>query len=247
MLSHKNLVFEADAILKTTGLGENDSTLSFLPLSHVAERLQGQLVAVSAGLTVNYAESMETILRDVGEVHATALLCVPRLWEKIYANIQSGIQEAPPLRRRIFDWSMGVGTACYEIENAGGQVGPVLAAKRAIADRLVFAKIRTKLGMTETQTLLSGAAPLSKTLGTFFASIGLRIQEAYGQTECVGVSNMNPPHRVKFGTVGPPFQAWTFESPRTERSCARRQCLLGLFQGPRGHGRDSGRWMAAHR
>ena len=203
MLSHKNLVFEADAILDTIGLDEESSTLSFLPLSHVAERLQGELVAVTAGTTVNYAESMETILRDVGEVNATALLCVPRLWEKIYANIQSGLQDAPPLRRRIFDWSMGVGTACFEIENSGGEVGPVLAAKRAIADRLVFSKIRDRLGMTHCQTLLSGAAPLSATVGTFFASIGLRIQEAYGQTECVGVSNLNPAHRMKFGTVGP--------------------------------------------
>ena len=123
MLSHKNLVFEADAIVETTGLGDNDSTLSFLPLSHVAERLQGELVAVSSGITVNYAESMETILRDVGEVNATTLLCVPRLWEKIYANIQSGLQEASPLKRRIFDWSMAVGTSCFEIENNGGTVG----------------------------------------------------------------------------------------------------------------------------
>ena len=206
MLSHKNLVFEADAILKSADLGDEDSTLSFLPLSHVAERLQGELVGISAGLTVNYAESMETILRDVGETHATALLCVPRLWEKIYANVQSGLQDASPLKRRIFDWSMAVGTECFEIENAGGQVGTVLNAKRAVADRLVFSKLRAKLGMTHTRTLLSGAAPLSATVGTFFASMGLRIQEAYGQTECAGVSNINPPDRMKFGTVGPKLE-----------------------------------------
>lgn len=203
MLSHKNLVFEADAILSASDLNEDDSTLSFLPLSHVAERLQGELVAISSGFTVNYAESMETILRDLGEVNATTLLCVPRLWEKIYANIQSGLQDASPLKRRIFDWSMDVGTRCFEIENSGGVPGPALSMKRSIADRLVFSKIRQKLGMSHVRILLSGAAPLSFTVGTFFASIGLRIQEAYGQTECVGVSNMNPPERQIFGTVGP--------------------------------------------
>lgn len=203
MLSHKNLVFEADAIQAVAQLESDDSTLSFLPLSHVAERLQGELVAVSVGLTVNYAESMETILRDSGEINATTLLCVPRLWEKIYASIQSGLQDASPLKRRIFDWSMGVGVECFSVENDGGQVGVVLAGKRAIAHRLVFSKLRAKLGMQHTRILLSGAAPLSSTVGTFFASIGLRIQEAYGQTECGGVCNLNPSHRIKFGTVGP--------------------------------------------
>jgi len=128
---------------------------------------------------------------------------VPRLWEKIYASIQSGLQDASPLKRRIFDWSMAVGVECFSVENDGGQVGTVLAAKRAIAHRLVFSKLRAKLGMQHTRILLSGAAPLSSTVGTFFASIGLRIQEAYGQTECGGVSNLNPSHRIKFGTVGP--------------------------------------------
>ncbi len=161
------------------------------------------MVGVSAGLTVNYAESMETILRDAGETNATTLLCVPRLWEKIYASIQSGLQDASPLKNRIFDWSMAVGTACFAIENNGGQVGFVLSVKRAVANRLVFSKLRAKLGLVHSRTLLSGAAPLSSTVGTFFASIGLRIQEAYGQTECVGVSNLNPAHRMKFGTVGP--------------------------------------------
>lgn len=203
MLSHKNLIFEADAILAVAPLDNGDSTLSFLPLSHVAERLQGELVGVSAGLTVNYAESMETILRDAGETNATTLLCVPRLWEKIYASIQSGLQDASPLKKRIFDWSMAVGSACFAIENNGGQVGFVLGVKRAVANRLVFSKLRAKLGLVHSRTLLSGAAPLSSTVGTFFASIGLRIQEAYGQTECVGVSNLNPAHRIKFGTVGP--------------------------------------------
>jgi long-chain acyl-CoA synthetase len=231
MLSHKNLVFEADAILKGTDLNEKDSTLSFLPLSHVAERLQGELVGVTAGLTVNYAESMETILRDVGETNATTLLCVPRLWEKIYANIQSGIQEASPLKRRIFDWSMAVGTECFETENAGGSVGPVLSAKRAIADRLVFSKVRAKLGMTHTSHLLSGAAPLSATVGTFFASIGLRIQEAYGQTECVGVSNMNPPDRLKFGTVGPALEGVEVKIAEDGEILVRGDnVFLGYFQ-----------------
>ncbi|MEE2751635.1 MAG: long-chain fatty acid--CoA ligase [Myxococcota bacterium] len=203
MLSHVNLTFMADALADVILLNEDDSTLSFLPLSHVAERLQGQVCALSQGATVNFAESMDTIVRDLGEVNATTLLCVPRLWEKIYAKIQSGLEEAPPLRRRIFDWSIAQGTEAFELRNSGQTPSPVLAAKLAVADRLVFSKLRAGLGMTHSRKFLSGAAPLSSQVGTFFASIGFVIQEAYGQTECTGVCNVNRRDHVKFGTVGP--------------------------------------------
>jgi long-chain acyl-CoA synthetase len=203
MLSHRNLTFMADAISQVVEFEEGDSTLSFLPLSHVAERLQGQVCAVSEGLTVNYGESMETIVRDLGEVNATTLLCVPRLWEKIYASIHSGLEDASPLKKRLFDWAITQGTEAFELRNSGSEPGPILEAKLAVADRLIFSKVRAKLGMTHTRKFLSGAAPLSAQVGTFFASLGLVIQEAYGQTECTGVSNVNPRAHVKFGTVGP--------------------------------------------
>ncbi len=205
MLSHRNLVFMADAILQVLVVDDTHSSLSFLPLSHVAERLQGEVVAVTAGITVNYAEDLTTITRDLGEVNATLLLCVPRLWEKIYATIQSGVADAPPLRQRLFDWAVAAGEERFEVENHGRTPNPVLLARYAIADRLVFSKLRARLGMTYVEALASGAAPLSRAVGTFFAGLGLKIQEVYGQTECTGVCTANPQGRLKFGTVGPPL------------------------------------------
>ncbi len=204
MLSHANLVFMADAIIQVLTVDDSQSSLSFLPLSHVAERLQGEVVAVTAGITVNYAEDLTTITRDLGETNPTLLLCVPRLWEKIYATIQSGVADAPPLRKRIFDWAVAQGEALFETRNRGATPTPLLLARHAIADRLVFSKLRTKLGMVHVENLASGAAPLSSQVGTFFAGLGLQIQEVYGQTECTGVCTANPRSRLKFGTVGPP-------------------------------------------
>ncbi len=204
MLSHQNLVFMADSILQVLVVDDSHSSLSFLPLSHVAERLQGEVVAITAGITVNYAEDLTTITRDLGETNPTLLLCVPRLWEKIYATIQSGVADAPPLRKRIFDWAVAAGEARFEVENRGATPNPALLARYAVADRLVFSKLRARLGMTHVEALASGAAPLSKAVGTFFAGLGLKIQEVYGQTECTGVCTANPQGRLKFGTVGPP-------------------------------------------
>lgn len=204
MLSHHNLVFMADSLLQVLGVDDTHSSLSFLPLSHVAERLQGEVVAISAGITVNYADDLTTITRDLGETNPTLLLCVPRLWEKIYATIQSGVADAPPLRKRIFDWAVAAGEARFEVENRGATPNPALLARYAIADKLVFSKLRARLGMTHVEALASGAAPLSKQVGTFFAGLGLKIQEVYGQTECTGVCTANPQGRLKFGTVGPP-------------------------------------------
>ena len=204
MLSHHNLVFMADSLLQVLAVDDSHSSLSFLPLSHVAERLQGEVVAVSAGITVNYAEDLTTITRDLGETNPTLLLCVPRLWEKIYATIQSGVADAPPLRKQLFDWAVAAGEARFEVENGGRTSNPALLARYAVADRLVFSKLRARLGMTHVEALASGAAPLSKTVGTFFAGLGLKIQEVYGQTECTGVCTANPRGRLKFGTVGPP-------------------------------------------
>ncbi|MCK6528145.1 long-chain fatty acid--CoA ligase [Myxococcota bacterium] len=202
MLSHGNLAVEAAAIARIFDAGEDDATLSFLPLSHIAERLQGELVAIAIGYTVNFAESMEKVLDNLQEVQPTILLCVPRLWEKIYARLQDGLASAPPMRRRIFAWAGAVGLEWFAATHHGEKPGAWLSVQHALAGRLVYSKLRARLGMTRTRRLVSGAAPLSKELAEFFASLGLVITEAYGQTECVGVSHFNPPDRVRFGTVG---------------------------------------------
>ena len=204
MLSHENIMAMGDSLIGVIEATDQDSSLSFLPLSHIAERLQGEVMAIRVGYTVNMGEGIPAVAQNLVEVEPTVLVCVPRLWEKYYAKITSGLQDAPALRKKLFDWAAGVGSEVQDHRAATGSDRMPLGLKIRydVADRLVLSKLRKRLGMGRTRTFLSGAAPLSAEVGRFFASVGIVIQEVYGQTECTGVCTYNPSTRPKFGTVG---------------------------------------------
>ena len=202
MLSHGNLVAMAESLAATIVLKEDASSLSFLPLSHIAERLQGEVMAIRMAYTVNIGEGIPQVASNLVEVEPTLLLCVPRLWEKMYARIKSGVEDSPRLRRKLFDWATAVGARAAEVRSQGKRLPLALRIQYDVADRLVLSKLRARIGMARAQAFLSGAAPLSAEIGGFFASLGITIQEAYGQTECTGVCTANTLPRVKFGTVG---------------------------------------------
>ncbi len=204
MLSHDNLVAMAVSVTSILDVDENDSSLSFLPLSHIAERLQGELVAVMMGYTVNFGGGLEKVLDDLKEVQPTILLCVPRLWEKIYGRIKDGLATAPPARQKLFAWALDVGWRHFEASQGGGSMPFWLGIQHAIAKKLIYSKVKDKLGMGNTRRFISGAAPLASEIGRFFASLGIPINEAYGQTECTGICNATPLGGLRFGTVGKP-------------------------------------------
>jgi len=204
-LSHLNLMAMADSLAEVLHVGPVDSSLSFLPLSHIAERLQGEVMAIRTGYTVNMGEGLEKVPENLAEVEPTLLVCVPRLWEKYYSKISSGIEDAPDLRRKLFQWATAAGLKAYDRRSAGKRLGPLSRIKLDVADRLVLSKVRKKLGMARGKAFVSGAAPLSAEVGRFFASLGIIIQEVYGQTECAGVCTYNPAEHVKYGTVGLPL------------------------------------------
>ncbi len=205
MLSHANLVAMAESLAATLELQGDASSLSFLPLSHIAERLQGEVMAIRMGYAVNMGEGIPQVAANLLEVEPTLLLCVPRLWEKIYAKIQSNVQDAPALRRKLFDWATTVGKEAAAVRAEGRSLPLPLRVRFDVADRLVLSKLRARIGMGRAQRFLSGAAPLSAEIGSFFAALGITIQEAYGQTECTGVCTANNLPKVKFGTVGAPL------------------------------------------
>ena len=202
MISHTNMMAMAESLAGALEAGEGDSSLSFLPLSHVAERLQGEVMAIRVAYTVNMGEGLPAVAANLVEVEPTILVCVPRLWEKYYARIQSGLEDAPALRRKLFDWATGVGLAAFHMRSERGRLSFSLRLQLDVADRVVLGRLRRALGMGRGRRFLSGAAPLSAEVGRFFASLGIVIQEVYGQTECVGVCTFNPAERPRFGTVG---------------------------------------------
>ncbi len=205
MYSHANIVFEAMALRPLLG-NDGQKTISFLPLCHIAERLQGELVAIAAGSTVNFAESIEKLKDNLVEVKPSVLVCVPRLWEKFQAGIRASTSGRGKLAKRLFEQTLAVGSQIAPLRNRGNAIPLTLRAQWAVLERLVVNRIRKALGIDRCVAFVSGAAPLSRATGEFFGALGIDILEAYGQTECVGVCTATPHGRARFGSVGQPIE-----------------------------------------
>jgi long-chain acyl-CoA synthetase len=201
MLTHANLVSNMVAGAKVLGVMHEDVALSFLPLSHAFERLVSYIYLFS-GVTICFAESLDTIRRDIVEVRPTVMTGVPRVFEKLHARIiEKGLAESG-IKRSIFQWAVDIGQRHGREQLGGEPAGVLVQLQAALADRLVFAKIRENLG-DRVRYLVSGSAPLSMSIAAFFQGVGLPIIEGYGLTETSPVLTVNPPGRARIGTVGP--------------------------------------------
>lgn len=201
MLSHRNLISNVTAVKEILDINERDTTLSFLPLAHVLERMV-TYAYLYFGATVAYAESIDTVGENLIEVKPTIVVGVPRLFEKIYARIMDNVLSSPPLRQKIFYWAVKVGKEYGDKILKKEPVPLPLKLKRAIADKLVYSKIRARTG-GRIRFFVSGGAPLSKEIAEFFFALGIKILEGYGLTETSPVVSVNTEEKLKFGSVGP--------------------------------------------
>ena len=180
------------------GISAESTTLSFLPLAHVFERMAGHYMMFAAGATVAYAESPDTLREDFGLVRPTTTTSVPRVYEKLYDAIREQASESP-VKERIFEWAVDVGRSHHEAASPG----VLLDAKRAVADRLVFSSVREAIG-GNIDFFISGGGSLSAELCALYHAMDLPILEGYGLTETSPVICVNPPERPQVGTIGPP-------------------------------------------
>src|SRR5947199_781962 len=184
-------------------MSEHDTCLSWLPLSHILERMVDYYF-FHVGVTINYAESIEAVPQNLNEVRPTILIGVPRLYEKVYARVLENALTGSALKRKIFLWAKRTGDQWATHRLSGIPVPPSLAIRHAIADRLVFSKLRAGTGR-RIKLFVSGSAPLAAEVGRFFYGARLVTVEGYGLTETSPVLTLNPYDRPKFGTVGKPI------------------------------------------
>ncbi|MBI2214432.1 MAG: AMP-binding protein [Acidobacteria bacterium] len=200
MISHQNVTWTAEAVAQVLGFREDDRVVSYLPLSHVAEQVVSLYSPLRAGASSWFAESLELLGENLRDVRPTVFLGVPRVWEKIEAKMRQVGDSAPPLRRKIAAWAKRVGLAGgYAIQR--GERKPLTYG---LATRIVFAKVREKLGLDETRLCVTSAAPISLSTLEYFLSLGIPIYEVYGMSECTGPTTVQKPGVHRTGTVGVP-------------------------------------------
>jgi long-chain acyl-CoA synthetase len=204
MLTHGNFVANATGAAAAMKIVPEDIVLSYLPLCHAYERTAGYYTCFACGATIAFADSIESVSENLLEVHPTIMTSVPRLFERIKGRVEKGVAAQPEKKRKIFRWGMRIGIQRFRLEQRGKRPGPILAAKNALADRLVFAKVRARTGGA-IRMFVSGGAALTTEVGEFFGAIGLRIIEGYGLTETSPIIAVNPYDRPRLGTVGRPL------------------------------------------
>ncbi len=192
-LSNANVCPASDALAGMLVIGPEDSLLSYLPLCHVAEKIFTLFLPLASGAVVHFGEAIETVQADLMEVSPTVFLGVPRIWEKMYASIHLKMADSSWAKRTLFAWATRPATR-----------GPAWfrwLATRA-RDLLVLRPLQERLGLRRCRLPFSGAAPISEEMLRWYHDIGVPVLEAFGQTECAGVSHVNPPDAVCFGSVG---------------------------------------------
>jgi len=198
--THGNHLAMSEALMKITRNEKGDISLLFLPLAHSFARAV-EYYDIYQGLTTAFAESIEKVVDNLGEVKPHYMASVPRVFEKAYAAILSNAT-ASPIKKKIFEWAVKVGCQASQLIQAKKSIPVGLRIKRAIAHKLVFGKIHTRFG-GNIRFLASGGAPLSKEIAEFFHAAGILILEGYGLTETCPATHMNRYEDYKFGTVGP--------------------------------------------
>lgn len=202
MLSHDNIYSNVMAAASVVPFEGNDVCLSFLPLSHIFERMAGHYLMMHTGTSIAYAESMDTVPFNMQETRPSLVLSVPRLYEKMYARVLDNALSGGKLKARIFFWARGVADKWADVKLSGREPKGLLAFQYSLAQKLVFSKLKTRTG-GRLRYFVSGGAPLAAEINKFFYAAGLVILEGYGLTETSPLIAVNSPAKFRIGTVGP--------------------------------------------
>ena len=197
MLTHRHFVEMGKSALQAFHIGPDDRLLSYLPYSHVLERVDGIFIETMAGSSFWLARGMDTLVEDIQAARPTVMLGVPRVFEKVYEAVFDQVHDQPVYKRAIFDWALGIGAARLH-----GKPGPWLRLRVRIADRLVLESLRKRLTGGRLRFFISGGAPLNEKVEEFFWSIGVKILQGWGLTESTSGVTSNTEEAHRYRTVG---------------------------------------------
>ena len=198
VLSHRNLLFTAEASCAANRFFESDEVLSFLPLSHITERMLSVTLAVRYGYTVNFVENPDTVFENLREVRPTVFFAVPRVWEKLMSVIEIRMSKADLVKKTAYRWAAGQGRLRAQAQRETRAT----SAAMHIAYLGVLRSLKQRLGLDRARLVISGAAPISQHVLEFFHGMGVPIREGYGQTEGSAAATVQQGWPVKLGTVG---------------------------------------------
>jgi long-chain acyl-CoA synthetase len=205
-LSHRNLTALMDSVKDIVDIQFGDRITSFLPAAHIADRASAQYFSAARGVQITYVDNPREIAAALPDCKPTIWFAVPRVWEKIKMGVEAKLAaETSPVKKRLAGWAFGMAAKNAEARLAGKSLGGLDAVQFNLADKLVLSKVREALGMSELKWAWSGAAAISPETLKFFMGLGLNVCELWGMSETGGGSTINPPGKVKVGTVGPPI------------------------------------------
>lgn len=204
MLSHGNLAWTAETGVGVFDLNADDTNVSYLPLSHIAEQMFTIHLPANSGGSVYYAESIEKLAENIKTARPTVLAGVPRVWEKFHAGVMAKLGETTSVKAKIADWAMSVGRKANALRNEGGEPSGMLVFQERLADKLVLGKVRHGLGLDRGRVFITAAAPISTEILEYFSAFFV-IHEVYGQSEDNGPTALTLRGRTKFGSVGVPY------------------------------------------
>ncbi len=209
-LIHRNLLAAVEGLDELIEFPKDGRVISWLPSAHVAERNAHHYLPIVYGLQITCCEDPRQVLSYLPEVRPSWFFAVPRIWEKLKAGLETMIAGQPPEQRAAMEAAVAAAIEKVRLEQRGEEVPAELAEQVAKADAEIFAGLRTMLGLDQVEAINVGAAPTPVEVLEFFHAIGLPLAELWGMSETCGAGSVNPPGKIRIGTVGPP--------PRESRS-----------------------------
>ncbi len=203
MLSHHNIVWTCDALTKANDYFDTDMYMSYLPLSHIAERIGIYYSSIHTDGAVGIPENLDKLAADIKVIQPHTMFAVPRVMEKFYAGIKAAFSHATGFKKRILDFAVNTGNQWVVCIEKGTQPSAFLKLKRKIADKLVYSRLKHELGFSRGRLLIAGGAPVPPEIIKFFHSINIPLCVVYGQTEVTGPTSIHEHGHVKFDTTGP--------------------------------------------